>query len=302
MEITSIAILPMLMMFYVNFFNAYLTGRYKGYIDKTQEHKHTKFVKTEALIYIIILTTVTVLMLFLPIIKIDITSGGYNHDINLNGFEIIRDYVSLGEGYRLAAYLLIVMLISVGFCLIINITSYLTRSKQFISIVKFSTIINVLFVFVVGLSGYYFQIARDINKALIADIAEFYGYTITNINSLEYVVSTDAMYALGASTLVLIIMFTRKVFDVEESSLIETGLLESNLPASKALEEETTLNFDPSYSFSELDSKIKDFKNDLSKRKALAPKEVTLNGLVNFVVEYARNSRLHLSYQPETSK
>ena len=299
-EVKTISYIPLLLMSIVMFVHAFILGKYRNYNQVTTEEKPKKFYKFESLLYTFILTAVTVFMLFLKIIKIDITSGSYNYFVNLTGFDILRDYAALDSGYRMAAYLLFVMLISISFCLIITITSYLSKSKLFYKIIKFTTSINIFFVFIIAMSGYYFQIAREINKAIVVDIATFYGYTHINTATLDYAISTDAIYALIASVFVLIVMFARKVFDREDIDLLDANLTQTNKSISNSIEDEPYHNFDPCYSFTELDSKIDMFNLDLKKRKALAPKEVSLNGLVNFIVEYARNSRLHLSYDTET--
>ncbi|MBI9008570.1 MAG: hypothetical protein JEZ05_00940 [Tenericutes bacterium] len=298
--ITSISYIPMALMFIVVFYNALLMGKYKTINQVIVKEKKKKFYHFEPLLYVFLLTAITVLMNFLAIIKFDIVSGGYSHFVNLTGFDILRDYASLEEGYRIAAYLLVVMFITVGFCLVVSITSYLSKSKRFYSIVKVSTIVNVFFVFIVGISGYYFQIARDINKAIVIDMADFYGVTITNTSALSYTVATDAIYGLIASIVILIIMFMRKAFDREEMSLLETAAIDnSNATVSKEIEEETIQDFDPCYSFTELDLKTEIYNKDLLERKKLIVKEPTLHALVQFVVDYAKNSRLHLSYTPE---
>jgi len=300
-DIQTISILPMLMMFFVIFTNALLVGKYDGYAEvETPKQKKIRKSNIEALLYLIVLSAVTVLMLFLPIVKIDITSGAYVHSINLTGFTILRDYPVLETGYRAIAYMLVVMLIAIGGFLALAITSYLSRSKQFVSILKFAAVVNVFFVFIISISGYYFQIARDINNAIIIDMASFYGINNLNPIALDYEVGTDAIYALAASLFILILMLARKVFDREEDTLLEANLLGGEGIAlgeeSEEIIPDTSKNFDPCYSFSELDSKIPLFQQDLEKRKTQGVGESTLNGLVNFIVEYARNSRLHLSY------
>ncbi|MBN2876692.1 MAG: hypothetical protein JXL85_03465, partial [Bacilli bacterium] len=297
-DITIITYLPMLMSFVVVFLYAILLGRYKG-LQQVLSKAETKYANIEGLLYVAILTAITVLTLFLPIVKIDVTSGAYSYPIHMTGFDLLKDYASFDPGYRIVAYLLYVMLISVGFSLIVTITSFVSKSKVFHSLVKFSTIVNVFFVFLIGISGYYFQIAKEINQAIILDLADHYGYTIINLTNFDYVVGTDTIYMLLGSLFVVIIMFVRKVFDREPSGLLETGALGNSVSGNQISEETTIQVFDPCYSFTELDSQREEFHRDLDKRKKMKPEKPTLNGLVNFIVEYARNSRLHLSYTPE---
>jgi hypothetical protein len=297
--ITTISYIPMLVMLGVVILYSILIGMFKDFKDPVTGEKKQKYHSVEPLVYLILLSAVAVLMLFLPIVKIDITSGGYTYYINLTGLSILYNYGSLDIGYRIIAYLLFVMLISVGFSLVIAITSYLSKSKLFTSVLKFSTIVNIFFIFIIAISGYFFQIAREINKAIILDIADFYGFNIPNSSTLDYLIGTDTIYALIAALFVLIIMFVRKSFDRDDNQLLETDLLQLDPSLSTEEVEEEVQNFDPCYSFTELDSKIELFNEELIKREALRIIEPTLDGLINFIVEYARNSRLHLSYTQE---
>jgi len=301
----TVAYIPMLLMFLVIFGFAILKGKFSSFQQISYGGRKIRFAKSEPLFYVLLLTTVTVLMLLLPIIKIEVAFGSYSYPVNLTGIAILRDYASLDPGYRLVAYALVVMLISVGLSLVMALASYLSKAKQFSSIVKFATITNIFFVFIIAVSGYYFQIAKEINQVVMLDIFSFYGINLPDIAEFEYTVSTDAIYALMASLAVLILMFARRAFDRDEMNLLEAGILPiegasgSNGELSGDTSDDTYQPNDPCYAFTELDSKIESFKEDLEKREILKPEEPTLNELVNFVVDYARNSRLHLSYTPE---
>ncbi len=306
-EISTIAYIPMILMFGVVFFNAILMGKYNDYNLIRTGEKKKKYANVESLILVIILTAVTVFMLFLPIVKINISSGAYTQIISLTGFNILSDYAILDQGYRILAYMLYVMLMAVGFALVMTISSYLSKSKLFHRIVKTTSFTNVFFVFIIAISGYYFQIAREINETIIQDIAEFYNISLPSSSLLEYTIGTDAMYAFLASVVVLVLMFVRKVFDRDELDPVTLeGIGGSGLDESEATsrlsesEDELSPDFDPCYAFTELDSNHNSFKTDTILRRASSVTQPTLNGLVNFVVEYARNSHKHLSYKAET--
>jgi hypothetical protein len=306
--VQTFAFIPMILMAIVIFSYAIFEGKYKAFNQVVNQAVKVKYSKVEPLLYVILITTITVLMLLLPIIKIAIVAGNFTYDVDLTGIDILRDYAFLDPGYRIVAYILVVMLISVGLALIVTITSYLSKYSKFNSIVKAATFVNVLFVFIIGISGYYFQIAKEINMVVISEIFAFYGIGLPALVDVEYIIGTDAIYALIASTLVLSIMFYRKAFDREEPKLLDL----SQIPFDNKLEEsnndttavnkeidETYLNFDPCPSFTNLDSKIDLYQQDLELRKTYKTTDKTLSELIHFVVEYARNSRLHLSYTPE---
>jgi len=298
--------IPMLLMCLVIFTYAIFKGKFNAYNQVIFKERQLKYAKVEPLMYVLLLTAVTVLMLLLPIIKIEIASGAYSNFVNLTGIDILTDYANLDQGYRIVAFALVVMLISSGLCLVVALTSYLSKDKQFNSVVKLATAVNVFFVFIIAISGYYFQIATEINQVVILDIFDFYGINLPSGLDFEYTISTDAIYALLASVSILVLMFIRKAFDREDMNVLDTNLMSLNGASDSSGDspsgvtgEETFQEFDPCPAFTELDSKLDYFNQDLEKRKALKTSETTLNKLIHFVVEYARNSRLHLSYTPE---
>lgn len=301
------AFIPMLLMTIIIFVYSIFQGKYRAYTQIQYQDPTVKYARIESLLYVILLTAISILMIFLRIIKIDINYQNYSNFIDLTGITILRDYPNLDPGYRIIAFSLVVMLISVSLTLVIAIASYLSKHKQFNSIVKLAAIINIFFVFVISISGYYFQIAKEINQSFIIDIFDYYGINLSETLSYDYTVTSDAIYALIVSTLVIILMFIRKSFDQEDLSFLENSSASANQHVELSdvssngneLDDESYKNFDPCPAFTYLDSKIEHFQRDLEKRKELQVKEPTLNDLVHFIVEYARNSKLHLSYTPE---
>jgi hypothetical protein len=303
----TLSFIPLLLMCFVIFTYAIFRGKFSTYYQTIDTEIKLKYARIEPLLYVILLTAVTGLMLLLNVIKIQISYGTYTSAVELTGLVILKDYAILDPGYRLVAYLLVVMLISVGLTLVIALASYLSKHKQFNAMVKLATIVNVFFVFVIAVSGYYFQIGQAINQGIILEIFELYGIELPDTLDYEYKITTDAIYALIGSVAVLMIMFMRKAFDRDELGVMEANLLSSNpsvesnngLSTGDAYDEENYEQFDPCPAFTELDSKIDEFHQDLENRKGYKVKETSLSELTHFVVEYARNSRLHLSYTPE---
>lgn len=307
-EVVTFAFIPIAMMVFVIFAFAVLKGKY--HIDHPMTYKQfkLKYAKIEPLMYVILLTAVTVSLLFMPIIVMQITFGNFEYTVRLTGLNILLDYPNLDPGYRMVAYVLVVMLISSGLSLVIAISSYLSNFKQFNSIVKMATIVNVFFVFIIAISGYYFQIAQEINQAVMLDMFDFYGITLPEGLEYEYNIGTDTIYILIASVVVLILMFARKAFEQPTEPLFATPLPQSEdtkteveSASNEPTESEETVitSFDPCPAFTDLDLKADQFKADIEKRNAQKTNHTTLNQLVNFVVDYAKNSRLHLSYTPE---
>lgn len=305
--VQTIAFIPLSLMVLVIFVFAIFKGKYHITHPIEYKKKVVKYVKNEPLLYVILMTLVTVSLLFIPIVVISISFGTFNYSVDLTGLDILKDYPNLDPGYRMVAFVLVVMLISSGLALVATITSYLSNSKQFNPIVKYATYTNLFYIFTVSVAGYYFQIAQEINQAVMHEMFEFYGIILTEGLEYEYHIGTNAIYALGLAMAILSLMFFRKAFERADLGVIANLEVAPTLPKEDEKEiqkevsntEETILNFDPAPAFTELDLKVESFKIDLEKRQSLQIKETTLNQLIHFVVEYARNSRLHLSYTEE---
>ncbi len=311
-EITIYSYIPLGFMFIVYLFNAILVGRIKEYQLEEKTRITLPLFNVEPLVFLILMTLITVGMLFLPIIRINVGSMTYTDEINMTGLDLLRDYATLSEGYRFLAFFLHVQLLVVGFGLAVAIAAYLSRSSMFHQVIKTSTFFNIFFVFLIAISAYYFRIAREINLEMLNNLINHYGAGfIIDTEQYDYEIETDAMIALIGSVSVLMIMFARRVFDREElpslaGQIGSLGGLQAVQPeeheASEESEESETISspvvdlFDPCYSLTEIDLMKDDYEADLELRKAYASTDPSLKGLTQFVLDYAKNSRLHLSY------
>lgn len=304
--VQTLAYIPFVIMVVIMFTHSVIKGVFSKHSKEAPFNSNKKhYAHIEPLLYVFLLSAIAVAMLFLPVIRIDIVSSGYSDVVNLTGVDILRDYVELERGYQLMAFVLTVMLFSVGISLIVSVSGYLSKYRRFDSIVRSSSIIIVFFIFIVSVSGYYFKIAREINETVLRDIVTFYGLPLSSAIDYDYSFGTDAIYALIAALTVVVVMFFRNAFDqdlhsanLEIASSDSEGEASSNV-ASKGLEETEYHTFDPSPAFSDLDQQIDTYQKDLEKRNQLKVENPTLNKLVHFIVDYAKNSKQHLSYTPE---
>lgn len=305
----SISYIPLLITSFIIFVFSVFMGKFHAINHTVVNQRKAKFARIESLFYVFLLSAVSGVVLLFKIVKIQITAQNYSDTVNLTGIALLKDYASLDPSYRIIAFILVVMIISSAIALIASVSSYLAKYRHFDSIVKLAAGINIFFIFIISISGYYFQIGQQIDRAIILDIIAFYGITLpSNITEYHYAISTDAIYALIASVSILVIMFLRKAFDQDNLYELNPALLpandianhDSSLPKNpEEAIEDVFANFDPCPAFTELDRKIDLFEKDLIHRKSQKTAHKTLNELVNFIVEYARNSRLHLSYTEE---
>lgn len=301
----TIAYIPMVLMSIVIFAFSIFMGKFHALNQTVNESKKAKFARVESLFYLVLLSAITASLLLLRVIKIVVVSGSFEEIVNLTGLAIIRDYPNLDPGYRMIAFILVVMLISSALFLIASIAGYLSKYKHFDSIVKSTTAVNIFFIFIISISGYYFQIGREINHAVILSILDYYGINLpSSLTDYTYTIKTDAVYALIAAVSLLVIMFIRKAFERDELNLFEMTVESNNTGSSdnssvQSITDENLTMFDPCPAFTELDLRHNEFREEQKRRESLKTKSTTLNELINFIVEYARNSRLHLSYTEE---
>ncbi len=291
---------------------SFIYGKYLSYQEDIaspeKEKKVRHYFQIEPLIYVTLTVLVSVGMLFLTLIRVRFTSEAYNSIISFTGFDLLAKYGQLGVGYQALAFGVISMLIINGLGLLITITTYFTHYKHFARIVKSVVLINVFLVFLFGMSGLYFAIAQEINKENINSLISSY---LGSVPEYSYTIETDAIYALGADVVVVAIMFIRKAFErsfddetpeIKVSGEIKSTPDEDSVIGNKAGVqdgEEEIKNFDPCQAFSQIDEHAEELLNMDKEKSKVAAKNPSLHQLVNFVVDYAKNSRLHLSYSKQ---
>ena len=298
-------------------------GKLDGVNGIVHKDKKAKFFKIETLIYLLVITAITSSALFLNVVVLKIVYSPLNTTTKaFNGFTLIKDYATLGAAYQFVAFYVVTMLLVSSLLILWAITCYFTKYKNFNRVAKVVAYVNVAMVIAIGVMGIYFQIAKALNTESIIAILDYYG--IPYNDSTDYQLSSQMIYALLADVVVLAVMLIRKAFDKDPFSLTDPSVALSNANASVPANSEAPSaalpapseapsnasngngdispleeNFDPCPAFSDCDSKIDYFKNELEIREKEKATGVSLNKLVSFVVNYAKNSRLHLSYSQE---
>ncbi|MCI1245436.1 MAG: hypothetical protein LKG11_05790 [Bacilli bacterium] len=273
-----------------------------GIVDAPRKG-HIRFTDIEPLVYLLLVTAVTVVSLFFNIIDVKFDSTAHNEDVTLTGLKLLQDYPNLGSGYQVLAFGIMLMVICSGIGLVLALSGFFSRYKHFPALAKAVTYVNVFFIFVFGVAGIYFTIATQITEESTLEVIRYYFPAYTK--DYTYSIHSDAFYCLLVDVIIVAVMIIRKALDGERGNLsVEsanvaggggtggTGLIGG--------EDETAEgHFDPCPAFSQIDAKEAEFAADLTKRKAIAAAAPSLSGLVKFVVTYAKDSRLHLSYSYE---
>lgn len=302
-------------------------GRFEGLNNIHIRSRKLKYFKVETLVYIILISLATLSCLLLRVVVVNFDTPAVH--VSLTGIQLIQQYAKLDSGYQILTFYIVCLVLISGVFLIWGICCYFTKYRFFNRVAKVIAYVNAGLVLSLGLWGLYFVIVIDLNTQNIATLLESFGYTYDS--SMTYSVHTDMLYAAIFDIALLVLMFFRKSFDKEPFAL--TGIDSQEMPAiargDQAGEEAIVTgndegmigqtagegsgvggngapadellpnNFDPCPGFSNLDGQVEAFKADLEKRKEERPTSVSLNGLVSFIVEYARDSRLHLSYSKQ---
>lgn len=298
---------------------------------KKEKGKKFKFSSIEPLFYIIVFTVLTFLVLFVRVIVIKYAYGSdVTSEVSLTGLQLLQQYPALSVGYQILAYFVITVLIISGVLFVANLVAYFAKHPRFNKLMKVSCYFNYITMFLMGISCLYFVIVQDVAAENITSILKLLGVTMTE--EISYSMMTDTLFImLGETVLLCVTLFRfKKMKDIGAEPLLVEGDVngqgggsgsgsnlegdEVSLPEAMPSAEgealassggavapgvDEVLNFDPCPAFSLLDSKVEAFDANLAERNALLAQDPSLATLVPFIVNYARNSRLRLSYSKE---
>ncbi len=301
--------------------------------------KSTAWRRVEIDFYAILFTAITILTLLLDIFVIKYNVLDVSGSLNVNGINIITHYATLGTKMKFVGLLISSLLIVSSILCISTIIASISKSKSYYKIALFCVVLNICFTFLVGLFGKYFEIAQEIDIAMIKNVLESNNvnvdYEMIETNS-EIKVSSQSFYMFLIDSLLLFFVLCRAplsklermnptndlVFDAVNNGNGEVNnSFENNFENNfefkdtkieaiderkeedekeEIVEEIIPLKtFDSCPAFTELDQKYDFYKEDYENRKLSTYENLTLQSLVRFVVSYARDSRLHLFYSYE---
>lgn len=276
--------------------------------------------KLEPLIFCVVATAVTFLSLALNVVTVRTEINpfssfkGYTSVVSLSGYKLLTEYRQLESGFQALAFLEAAILLVSGLLLVLSTMSYFAKDKGFYKLIKTSAVANFVFVLVLGLFGLYFQIAQKVNldniKSLLALLASN-GQVEIPADAYTYTVTSQTIYMLIASFVVTAAMLFRGIFGLgapqtaPANGADETNGANASAPSAArttdnaAANENAPADFDACPAFTELDGKREQFDAELEARRQKLFAEPTLPNVVRFVVDYARECRLHLSYSAE---
>lgn len=300
---STISFIPFLIMLIFLIIYSFVQGKFVkiNAEEELEKDRRNKKFKIEPLVYIILLSLTTFLALFFNIVEVKFEAFKYKNDVKLSGINLLRTYGELGAGYQVLAFILFAFEFVSLTLLILSIVSFFGKYKDYYKVVKVTAFVNLIFMLILGLSGIYFKISQKINEENLLSLLE--SYNISFAIEYEYSIKSQTIYAFFISALIFIIMIARGQLNLhfDEDQYLSLAP-NQKLPSTNSLEQREQSNlvcFDPCPAFTELDGKKLGFEQDLNARKEQLFANLTLPNLVRFIVDYARESRLHLSYTLE---
>lgn len=262
------------------------------------------------------------------ILKVVVQDGEAYH---IKGINFIKDAALLSEGEQTISFLLFFIITIAVVLFILSLLALFSSSKFYFRTTLIAIIFGVTGCFSIGMFGKYYEIVQKINvSSLIAMIESEYGLYF-DLSTISYKVSSTSFYFFILAFIGVGVLMFRKPYskglaiehalcaqkDAEiaaqalkdagptEAEVAITKMPELDLPSGTAIggaatEDPFKIRFaDPCPAFTELDGKVESFRADLAQKQQSLFNSPTLPKLVQFIVEYARNSRLHLSYTVE---
>ncbi len=258
-------------------------------------------------------------------------------NFSMSGADLLKDYASLETGSQILAFVIFLSLTFVLSFYFLALVALFSKSKAFFRFTLASVVASCIGCFIIGMYGKYYQMIQALSVETIASwLAYKYPTVSTLFGDLEalkeellngFEVTSVAFYYFLAALGLTGVLLARKPYS---KGLILAKELEPNSDAGARIEnaeiivkqahendervhtpsvsngsggfvEETPVLFsDPCPAFSELDEEASELAVAEEDKKArFLFEEPTLPKLVQFIVQYARDSRLHLFYTTE---
>ncbi len=297
----------------------------KGETDEERERfsRQNKIIykaRLELLIFIFVMSAVTVAALLGNILTVKMESAALgNGTLSITGWKLFTQYATLSGGGQLVVFFLFAILCLVLTLAFLSFLAYVSKSKLFYRLALSSIVLSAVGCLLVGLFGKYYQIVQELNKGMILSLLYELSGGMLSVDVI-YKVTSGSIYFFVLSVIGLGVLLLRRPYS--KALAIENELEKENLssaaqnvkaevavtelpkaaaqPAAEPIPaQKTPFSEDPCPAFTEVDRKVKNFQLELAEKRKSLFLEPTLPKLVQFIVNYARDSRLHLSYTAE---
>ncbi len=270
--------------------------------------------RIELFFYATVISALAVLCAFGDIlwVKFDLEIA----DVYFNGLEALRGLIEVTGGLQVLVFFVLAFVAANVALFLMSLASLAGRSRTFYQIAIVQIVAGAVTTFVVGLFGKYFAIAQEINKDILNSWISFQldKYGFGNLIDLEeiglyYDIQSPSHWFFIAAVGVLCFILLRKPYTRgTKGELIvavgsAAGLYDPSM-GTESIPEDTSApaapgDHDPCPAFTDIDRRYESLRTEVDAAAGAAFESPALPEIVNFVVNYARDSRLHLYYTPE---
>lgn len=236
-------------------------------------------------------------------------------DVYFNGLEALRGITEVTGGLQVLVFFVLAFVAANAALFLLSLTSLVGRSRVFYQITMAQIVAGAVTTFIVGLFGKYFAIAQEINADILNSWIGFqldqYGFgdlIDPEAIGLNYDIQSPSHWFFIAAVGVLCLILLRKPYSrgtkgelivaVGTAGVYDPSLGEESVPEDSSAPAAPG-DHDPCPAFTGIDRRYEAMRSELEAVQGAAFESPTLPEIVNFVVNYARDSRLHLYYTPE---
>ncbi|MCQ2795436.1 MAG: hypothetical protein MJ214_04470 [Bacilli bacterium] len=291
--------------------------------ELTEEEKAALKIRRNSIALIIfetVLVGTLVGSFFLQFLAVNTTDGVIN--ASYTAYDLIMGFKNEAQSFAIVGYLFLVAALANIFLYVFSICALLSGAKSKTTISKVSTITSYASLLVLASASlYYLASVKSTPKILEAYFPDLplEEYITDLLDRLS--ISSQLTYPALAVTLVMICMLLLKPItkiEVESAKLADDRIMvgagdgghgeddegegghgSGDEIDKVSLVDDNLITFDNCPTFTEIDGKKAEFDEDYANRKKQLFENPTLPKLVNYVVDYAKNSRLHLFYKKE---
>ncbi len=274
------------------------------------------------------------LAFFTNVIRVEFinqTTEEVEYSFRMNGIDLLKNYASLERDAQVLAFVLFLAITFVLSFYFLAVVAFLSKSPAFFRFALGSILASSIGCFVVGMYGKYYEMIQSLSlQTLFSFFQQKYPEAglLVDFEQVQsqfansYKVTSLSYYFFLGSLVIGGVILARRPYSkglalareldedanklsarIEKAEILMENSGERNPAPSVyggAGEENAPLNADPCPAFSELDGEADELLRAENQKKATAAfEEPTLPKLVQFIVQYARDSRLHLFYTEE---
>ena len=282
--------------------------------ERDRNRKLNKKISGMIFSFITAFTAITFISLFISLVSISNPDNKLNFiapNTSITGWDLLIQPDSNGKSFLPLSFVVLAIIIVSSVLYILALSALFSKSNEAKRIALASIFTNFIFVLILGLFGKYYEISYQITKEnLLEYFSNKYPSFSSIITTKDPVINSQVFYMIFVDSAIAIFMFIFKPFTKADNELMGSFELANTDPINANVENQNSgsdigegkknvFEFDSCPSFTEIDNKQEEYNQELEIRKTKLFQNPSLPSLVNFIVDYARESRLHLSYTPE---